>query len=222
MGWNSPNLDTICASQLREKASSIIRNSTHPGHSLFELLPSSKWFRTIRSCTNRQRNSFFPRAVLPLPAQSQNKLQELWVHTHTLRTETHTCTSSDTATTDLNLYLHRHNILLLSQLFSGTAFICFILTTLREAINSLYHDNKLILILINPNLIKYVIGKWVIVTIPTPLWKVQRFSNRSTRNGHTKNVGAQWRTVLFFLGGCMPHMLSPHWEHFFLNAGTQK
>ncbi len=37
-----PNLDTIYASQLRKKASTIIRDATHPGHSSFEPLPSGK------------------------------------------------------------------------------------------------------------------------------------------------------------------------------------
>ncbi len=58
-----PDLDNIYASRLHEKASNIIKDSTHPGHRLFEPLPSGKRFRAIRTRTNRLRNSFFPRAV---------------------------------------------------------------------------------------------------------------------------------------------------------------
>lgn len=58
-----PGLDTIYHNRLQKKALSILRDITHPGHSMFELLPSGRRFRTIRTRTNRLRNSFYPRAV---------------------------------------------------------------------------------------------------------------------------------------------------------------
>ncbi|XP_059829769.1 uncharacterized protein LOC132396204 isoform X1 [Hypanus sabinus] len=65
-----PGLDTIYSSRLRRKAISITRDTTHPGHSLFDPLPFSKRFRTLKTRTNRLRNNFDPRAVasiVPLP-----------------------------------------------------------------------------------------------------------------------------------------------------------
>lgn len=52
---------------------------SHPGHSLFSILPSGR-LRTIRARTNRLKNSFFPRAV-----DSLLKHQ----HTHTTLIKTH-------------------------------------------------------------------------------------------------------------------------------------
>lgn len=77
VGTELPNLDNIYKSRLQKKASSIIRDITHPGHSLFEPLPSGRRFRSIKSRTNRLKNSFFPRAVAsitPIPVQPQNSL----------------------------------------------------------------------------------------------------------------------------------------------------
>ena len=45
------------------KAASIIKDPTHPGHSLFRRLLSGKRYKSLRSRTNRLKNSFFPVAV---------------------------------------------------------------------------------------------------------------------------------------------------------------
>ncbi|KAF7644409.1 hypothetical protein LDENG_00222340, partial [Lucifuga dentata] len=45
------------------KAQSIIKDPTHPGHSLFELLPSARRFRTLKLRTYRLKNSFYPKAI---------------------------------------------------------------------------------------------------------------------------------------------------------------
>ena len=63
VGAQLPSLDSVYASRLRRKASSIARDPTHPGHRLFVPLPSGRRFRTLKTRTNRLRNSFFPRAV---------------------------------------------------------------------------------------------------------------------------------------------------------------
>ncbi|XP_072884908.1 uncharacterized protein [Hemitrygon akajei] len=67
-----PGLDTIYSSRLRRKAISITRDTTHPGHSLSDPLPSSKRFRTLKARTNRLRNSFYPRAVASITPLPQN------------------------------------------------------------------------------------------------------------------------------------------------------
>ncbi|KAI4891891.1 hypothetical protein NFI96_001943 [Prochilodus magdalenae] len=64
IGTDLPSLDSVYTSRLKKKASSISRDTTHPGHCLFDLLPSGKRYTAIRTKTNRLRNSFFPRAVV--------------------------------------------------------------------------------------------------------------------------------------------------------------
>ncbi len=53
---------TRCSS----KANSIVKDPTHPSHSLFELLPSGRRYRSIRARSARLLNSFFPQAVRAL------------------------------------------------------------------------------------------------------------------------------------------------------------
>ena len=60
------SLPTIAAVQRKRclrRARSIVRDSSHPSHKLFALLPSGRRYRTLRSRTSRFRNSFFPSAV---------------------------------------------------------------------------------------------------------------------------------------------------------------
>ncbi|KAI5630226.1 gastrula zinc finger protein XlCGF28.1-like [Silurus asotus] len=45
------------------KANSIVDDQTHPSHTHFTLLPSGKWFRSIRATTSKLCNSFFPQAI---------------------------------------------------------------------------------------------------------------------------------------------------------------
>ncbi len=65
------------------KANSIVKDSTHPSHSLFQLLPSGRWYRSIRARSNRLLNSFFPQAVRDPPppklTSSQKKLSNFFV-----------------------------------------------------------------------------------------------------------------------------------------------
>ena len=58
-----PSIDTAYTSPSLRKAASIIKDPTHPGHSLFHLLPLGKRYKSLRSRTNRLKNSFFPAAV---------------------------------------------------------------------------------------------------------------------------------------------------------------
>ena len=56
-------LSTIYNSRCLGRAKSIIKDYTHPGFHLFNLLPSGRRYRTISAKTNRPKDSFFPRAV---------------------------------------------------------------------------------------------------------------------------------------------------------------
>ncbi len=51
------------------KARRIIKDSSHPSHSLLSLLPSGRRLRSIRSRTSRLRDSFFPQAIRLMNSQ---------------------------------------------------------------------------------------------------------------------------------------------------------
>ncbi len=53
----------IYTRQCMRKARRIISDSSHPNHGLFSLLPSGRRLRSIRSCTSRLRDSFFPQSI---------------------------------------------------------------------------------------------------------------------------------------------------------------
>ncbi len=58
-GGELPSLQDIYTQQCVRKARKIIRDSCHPSHELFSLLPSGSWYRSIRTRTSRTRDSFF-------------------------------------------------------------------------------------------------------------------------------------------------------------------
>ena len=60
IGCLLPPLDSIASSRCLTKARSIIKDHLHPDHHLFIMLPSGRRFRSLKSKTNRLRNSFFP------------------------------------------------------------------------------------------------------------------------------------------------------------------
>ncbi len=49
-----------------QQTNSIVKDPTHPSHSLFQLLPSGRRYRSIRARSARLLNSFFPQAVRAL------------------------------------------------------------------------------------------------------------------------------------------------------------
>ncbi len=53
----------IFLAQCSSKANSIVKDPTHPSHSLFQLLPSGRWYRSIRARSARLLNSLFHQAV---------------------------------------------------------------------------------------------------------------------------------------------------------------
>ena len=63
IGLNLPSLQDIFTTRARKRAGKIIADPSHPGHNMFELLPSGRRYRAPHTRTSRHRNSFFPQAV---------------------------------------------------------------------------------------------------------------------------------------------------------------
>ena len=70
IGCPLPSLEHISTSRCRNRANKIIKDSSHPGHRLFFLLPSGRRYRSFKSRTNRLKNSFYPWAVRLLNHQT--------------------------------------------------------------------------------------------------------------------------------------------------------
>uniref|UniRef100_A0A3Q3GWF6 Reverse transcriptase domain-containing protein n=1 Tax=Labrus bergylta TaxID=56723 RepID=A0A3Q3GWF6_9LABR len=58
-----PAIEDVQRKRCLRRARGILKDSSHPAHRLFTLLPSGRRFRSLRTRTSRLRNSFFPRAV---------------------------------------------------------------------------------------------------------------------------------------------------------------
>ncbi len=63
VGGELPSLQDIYTRRCVRKARRIIKDSSHPSHSLLSLLPSGRRLCSIRSRTSRLRDSFFPQAI---------------------------------------------------------------------------------------------------------------------------------------------------------------
>ncbi|XP_077470980.1 metabotropic glycine receptor-like isoform X2 [Stigmatopora argus] len=63
IGCSLPSLDDIASPRYLSRAGNIVRDLHHPGHNLFQLLPSSRRYRSHKTRTNRLRDYFFPRAI---------------------------------------------------------------------------------------------------------------------------------------------------------------
>ncbi len=66
IGAPLPSILDIFLARCSSKTNSIVKDSTHPSHSLFQLLPSGRRYRSIRARSARLLNSFFPQAVRAL------------------------------------------------------------------------------------------------------------------------------------------------------------
>ncbi len=62
IGTTLPSLQELYSS-MSKRAGKITLDPSHPAHSLFELLPSGRHYRTLSTRTTRHRNSFFPQAI---------------------------------------------------------------------------------------------------------------------------------------------------------------
>uniref|UniRef100_A0A674NYU7 Reverse transcriptase domain-containing protein n=1 Tax=Takifugu rubripes TaxID=31033 RepID=A0A674NYU7_TAKRU len=58
-----PAIGDVQRKRCLHRARSILKDSSHPAHRLFSLLPSGRRYRTLRTRTSRLRNGFFPRTV---------------------------------------------------------------------------------------------------------------------------------------------------------------
>ncbi|KAI4896265.1 hypothetical protein NFI96_020618, partial [Prochilodus magdalenae] len=71
IGCPLPCLEDPFSSRCLSRTANLLKDPSHPGHHLFDLLPSGKRFRSIMSRTNRLRNRSYPRAVwCPSPCLS--------------------------------------------------------------------------------------------------------------------------------------------------------
>ncbi len=81
VGGELPSLQDIYTRRCTRKPRRIIKDSSHPSHSLLSLLPSGRRFRSIRSRTSRLRDSFFPQAIRLMNSQIWPTLQHTPTHT---------------------------------------------------------------------------------------------------------------------------------------------
>uniref|UniRef100_A0A8C1QXK5 Reverse transcriptase domain-containing protein n=1 Tax=Cyprinus carpio TaxID=7962 RepID=A0A8C1QXK5_CYPCA len=66
IGAPLPSILDIFLTGCSSKTNIIVKDPTHPSHSLFQLLPSGRHYRSIRARSARLLNSFFPQAVRAL------------------------------------------------------------------------------------------------------------------------------------------------------------
>lgn len=57
---DSPSLDDMANICYHRRANNIIKDISHPGHRFFELQPSGKWYRSLRTLTSRLQQPFSP------------------------------------------------------------------------------------------------------------------------------------------------------------------
>lgn len=58
-----PSLQDIYSTRVIRRAHSIIRDSTRLEYNLFILLPSGRWYRSVKSRIKRFTNSFYPQLI---------------------------------------------------------------------------------------------------------------------------------------------------------------
>ncbi len=63
IGRPLPSLGDIADSQGLNRTRKILHDPSHPGPSLFDLLPSGRRYRVLRQRTNRLKNTFYPWAT---------------------------------------------------------------------------------------------------------------------------------------------------------------
>ncbi|XP_070193949.1 uncharacterized protein [Littorina saxatilis] len=68
VGCELPSLASLYAKRMLSRAQKIVADESHPGHPLFERLPSGRRFRSLGARTRRLQTSFFPQAVSSLNA----------------------------------------------------------------------------------------------------------------------------------------------------------
>lgn len=91
-----PSLDDTASSRHLSRDKNIIKNSTHPGHEQFQLLPSGRHHRSAKTCTSSFKDCLSPRTIRALNSRINNnyrphimmmllwteKLQAIVIHSH--------------------------------------------------------------------------------------------------------------------------------------------
>ncbi|KAK0144708.1 Afadin [Merluccius polli] len=72
IGHPLPSLQDLYSTRCLRKARSILKDSSHPGHRVFQLLPSGRRFRMLKTQTNRIRDGFYNRAIALLNENSRH------------------------------------------------------------------------------------------------------------------------------------------------------
>ena len=63
IGLKMPSIRSLYLSRSLRKSKRIVQDEYHPANHLFELLPSGKRYRSIKTKTTRFNNSFYPQAL---------------------------------------------------------------------------------------------------------------------------------------------------------------
>ncbi len=84
-GTPLPAIEDVQRKRCLHRAHCILKDSSHPDHRLFNLLPSGRSFRSLQTKTSRLRNSLFPTAVSLLNSARWSPL----THHYTLVTPSH-------------------------------------------------------------------------------------------------------------------------------------
>ena len=58
-----PSMEELYIARVKKRAEKIAADPRHPGHNLFNLLPSGRRYKTLYTKTSRHKNSFFPCAI---------------------------------------------------------------------------------------------------------------------------------------------------------------
>ena len=58
-----PSLQDIYKTRVTKRAQNITKDTTHPQHTLFTLLPSGRRYGSVKARTSRDKNSFYPQAI---------------------------------------------------------------------------------------------------------------------------------------------------------------
>ncbi|KAF7650741.1 hypothetical protein LDENG_00121410 [Lucifuga dentata] len=66
IGCPLPSLEEVANTRYLSRGLAIIKDCSHSGHHLFDLLPSGWRYRSLKSQTNRLKHSFFPTAIRSL------------------------------------------------------------------------------------------------------------------------------------------------------------
>lgn len=72
IGADLPSIQDLYRSRVRKRAGTISADPSHPGHNLFEPLPSGRRYRALYANTKRHKDTFYPQAVTLINCNSQS------------------------------------------------------------------------------------------------------------------------------------------------------